>query len=76
MTNDRPMFECDAEIHTCPYCQKDVVVFVELDGSGVISHESYDLIANWIYHSTCWDEQMRHFTPGNGDKDDEADFQI
>jgi hypothetical protein len=70
------MFECDAEIHTCPYCQKDVVVFVELDGSGVISHESYDLIANWIYHSTCWDEQMRHFTPGNGDKDDEADFQI
>jgi hypothetical protein len=76
MKNDRSMYECDVELVVCPYCQKDVIVFVELDGSGVISHESYDLIANWIYHSACWDEQMRRFPPGNGGKDDEADFQI
>jgi hypothetical protein len=59
MTEERPMFECDAEVHECPYCRKSVVIYVELDGTGVISHESYDLIANWVYHSACWDQQMR-----------------
>ena len=61
---ERPMFECDAEVYTCPYCMKAVVVYVELDGSGIISRPEYDLIANWIYHSKCWDQQMREHPPG------------
>jgi hypothetical protein len=64
MSEQRPMFECDAEVHTCPYCKEPVVVYVGLDGGGVFPHESYDLIANWVYHSKCWDEQMRRFPPG------------
>jgi hypothetical protein len=62
--SERPMFECDAEVYTCPYCMKAVVVYVELDGSGIISRPEYDLVANWVYHSACWDKQMREHPPG------------
>ena len=60
---DRPMFECDAEVHPCPYCRKDVVIYVDLNNFGIISHESYVIIANWVYHSECWEKQMIEHPP-------------
>jgi hypothetical protein len=64
MTEERPMFECDAEVYTCPYCCKDVVAYWALNNSGLISQDNYVPIANWIYHSECWNKQMKEHPPG------------
>ena len=61
---------------TCPYCGQPVIVcVVEGEGSvtmengvvrqldGIVSDPSYTLVADWVYHSTCWDKQVEEYPP-------------
>lgn len=51
------------EISICPYCGKEVVSKWMKDNTGCISSPEYTLVANWVYHSKCWDEQLEKFPP-------------
>jgi RecJ-like exonuclease len=58
----------------CPYCQR--LVTFEWD-NGVVSKPEYVLIADWVYHTECWNEQMREYPPEEQPKqdlDDESEF--
>lgn len=68
--DQRPMYECDAEVHTCPYCQGDVCVYITMDTGAIISYETYVLIADWVYHTKCWDALMLKYPPGEGEVSD------
>ena len=54
------------EEHICPYCQKPVQVSIDTKSGGIIPSTTYDLIADWIYHSACWDEFTTKFPPDEG----------
>jgi hypothetical protein len=42
---------------SCPYCGKEVEYLCVQNG-GVLRSPDYTLIADWIYHATCWDKQV------------------
>jgi hypothetical protein len=44
----------------CPYCGKPVTIRWN---EGVVSSKEYVLIADWVYHSTCWDKQIEEHPP-------------
>lgn len=46
----------------CPYCGNPVT-YQYLKGGGVISRSEYTLIADWVYHSDCWDKQIEEHPP-------------
>jgi hypothetical protein len=55
--------EVELETYTCSYCRKDVVTrwaFRKSDGAclGLIRDPKYTLVADWIYHSECWDKMF------------------
>lgn len=37
----------------CPYCKKPVTI---IWNKGVLPSPDYLLIADWIYHTPCWDK--------------------
>lgn len=45
---------------TCPRCQRQVAVRW---CAGVVSDPEYVLVADWAYHSTCWDELVAESPP-------------
>lgn len=57
----------------CPYCQKLVEV-KWVPGGGVLSDPNYCLIADWVYHSSCWDEQIEKFPPDVYNQETELDI--
>lgn len=52
---------------TCPYCWKRVPARFEIneDGTnnGFISDPDTVLVADWVYHAKCWDEQLERSPP-------------
>lgn len=54
----------------CPYCGKSVNY--ELDGGFVPSLETV-LVADWVYHAACWDEQLKLFPPITNNSEDGQD---
>lgn len=44
----------------CPYCEKAILVAWN---NGVVSNPSYVLIADWVYHSECWDKFVEECSP-------------
>ena len=47
----------------CPYCMKPVATRWMKDGSGMLSDPDVTLIADWVYHSKCWDKQVEEHPP-------------
>lgn len=52
----------EKEQATCPACGH-IVTFRWVKGGGVVSDPSYVLVADWVYHSGCWDKQVEDFPP-------------
>ena len=46
------------EKYVCPKCNKPVHVQIDPTSGGIISSPDYDLIADWVFHSKCWMEQL------------------
>lgn len=46
---------------TCPYCQQPVET--RWTEHGCIPAADYTLIADWVYHSACWDKQVAEHPP-------------
>jgi hypothetical protein len=44
----------------CPYCRKQVGI---VWNHGVVSKPEYVLIADWVYHSECWDKLVEENPP-------------
>jgi hypothetical protein len=53
----------ELELFRCPYCQLLVETYWMKDGSGMISTPGATLVADWVYHSKCWDKQMDEHPP-------------
>jgi hypothetical protein len=49
------------ETYECPYCRKPVTITVE--ERGIVSDRAYVLVADWIYHSECWDKLVAENPP-------------
>ena len=47
----------------CPGCGEPVTSYWMKNNTGCISRPEYTLIADWIYHSPCWDEQVKNYNP-------------
>lgn len=45
----------------CPGCGRIVKLRLNL---GVVSDPEYTLIADWVYHSECWEKQIEKFPMG------------
>lgn len=57
------------DTETCPYCKQPVAY--EWTERGICSRPEYVLVADWIYHSHCWDKQYAENPPvytGDGDE--------
>jgi hypothetical protein len=39
----------------CPYCKKPVYF---IWNNGVVPSDEHVLIADWIYHTECWDKEV------------------
>lgn len=46
----------------CPYCNKPVEYFYIKD-RGILRSSTYDLIADTIFHSSCWNEMVEKYPP-------------
>jgi hypothetical protein len=55
-----PIDEVEVLVIPCPACGHSVYVNWY---KGVVSDPSYVLIADWVYHSDCWDKQVEEFPP-------------
>ena len=53
------------EQHTCPYCGLPVVINTDARGR-VHDSPAYLLVADWVYHSACWDQQVEEHPPAPG----------
>lgn len=61
MTCDLRKASAPEEIPTlCPYCQAALTLYWQ---NGICRHHSYVMIADWAYHTNCWEEQVRRFPP-------------
>ena len=52
----------ESQTSTCPYCGTEVVSYWVPEGC--ITRREYVLVANWVYHSICWDRQLEKYPPG------------
>lgn len=43
---------------SCPECGKQVITYWRKDNTGCESHPDYVLVANWAFHSKCWDNMV------------------
>lgn len=55
-------FQFEPETSTCPYCSQDVVSYWSKDGC-LSRPLHYVLVADWIFHSECWDKQVMSYPP-------------
>lgn len=61
---DRPIHEEICFDKTvCPYCAKEVI-YQFIPDRGILSSSNYVLIADWIYHTICWNKQIDEHPPG------------
>ncbi len=63
--NSDPKIESETSL--CPHCEKPVTSY--WTPNGCLAHPSYVLIADWIFHSLCWEEQLRRTKQELGNKD-------
>lgn len=47
----------------CPGCGKTVISYWHKDNRGMESRPEYVLVADWIYHSECWDKLVEDNPP-------------
>lgn len=57
----------ETETTPCPYCGEPVISYW-VKGGGCLSRPEYDLIADWIFHSKCWDAQVEKYETGPKDE--------
>ena len=60
---DGDQVSIETETSTCPYCGKDVLSYWA-PREGCVPRPEYTLVANWIYHTKCWDKQVKERPPG------------
>lgn len=51
----------ETETTNCPYCGKSVISYWVKGGGCLSRPEEYLLIADWIFHSKCWDAQVEEY---------------
>jgi hypothetical protein len=65
-THSGPAWRYLSEIETiktaCPFCGKPVES-LWVPGGGCLARPEYTLIADWIYHTDCWNTQVKRATP-------------
>lgn len=50
--------DLEAITTTCPGCNKEVISLWKSDATGCIPSSAYVLIADWVFHSKCWDDMV------------------
>lgn len=58
------MSNAETDYATCPYCGDRIAYRWN---NGFVEQRGTDLIADWVYHSVCWDELVRRFPPDGTD---------
>jgi len=48
----------------CPGCGEEIEL-AHVDNGGIISNPDYTLVADWVFHSKCWDELVEKHPPGD-----------
>lgn len=54
--------EIEEQTDRCPYCGNPVIS-LWVKGGGCLSSPDYVLVADWIFHSSCWDRQVEEHPP-------------
>lgn len=63
------MSEVEQVITNCPYCRNKVVSLWAV-GGGCYSSNDYTLVADWIFHSRCWDKMIEEFPPDGASQEE------
>lgn len=58
-----PEEEFEEEVTKCPECGQDVTTLWLKNGRGCLSRPEYVLIADWVFHSECWDKLVERNPP-------------
>lgn len=53
----------DVEMIPCARCREPVETRWAKDGGGLLSSPDYDLIADCIFHSACWEALIKEHPP-------------
>lgn len=53
----------ELEVTVCPLCGNPVAFRSMKNGGGILSDPDVALIADWVYHSKCWDKQVEEHPP-------------
>jgi enhancing lycopene biosynthesis protein 2 len=53
----------------CPGCGEEIDDIVYADDGKIISNPNYTLVADWIFHSKCWDEMVERYPTDDGGSD-------
>ena len=49
----------------CEGCGEDVTSYWMKDNTGCVSRPEYVLVADWIFHSECWDKVVKDYEEGS-----------
>jgi hypothetical protein len=48
--------EAEPVVSVCPFCRQNVTTYWMKNNSGCLSRPEYTLVADWAFHSACWDK--------------------
>ena len=60
--------ETEIEIINCAGCGKPVITYWAKNGG--MCPGDYTLVADWVYHNSCWDKAMEKYEPPPIDDDE------
>jgi hypothetical protein len=60
----------ETDYSTCPYCGDRIAYRWN---NGIVLERGTELIADWIYHSVCWDDLVRLLPLIDGRTEDQDD---
>jgi len=55
--------EIEQAFYRCPYCKNLVSTHWIVGGKGMLSEPHVALIADWVYHTECWDKLVEEHPP-------------
>ena len=50
--------DIESFVTKCEGCGEDVTSYWMKDNTGCVSRPEYVLVADWIFHSECWDKVL------------------
>jgi hypothetical protein len=52
----------------CPGCGEEIDEIAYADNGGIIPDPNYTLVADWMFHTKCWNELVERHPPGDIDE--------